>query len=137
MDFNRFTEKLQEGFRSAQALAAKRGHQQVDVEHLLLALQGQEGGLTQSLFAKAEIDSSAVHQRLMEELDKMPKVSGSAPGIDQVYVTPRLQTLQNHLDRPEVRDAIVHGSGSSRRMSESRLSTSSARHSTHTAIRFV
>ena len=93
MDFNRFTEKLQEGFRSAQALASKRGHQQVDVEHLLLALLGQEGGLTQSLLTKAEVDLSALHRKLVEDLDKMPKVSGSAPGIDQVYVTPRLQTL--------------------------------------------
>jgi ATP-dependent Clp protease ATP-binding subunit ClpB len=93
MDFNRFTEKLQDGIRSAQALASRRGHQQVDVEHLLLALLGQEGGLAESLFTKAEIDRAAVHQRLMEELDKMPRVSGSAPGIDQIYVTPRLQAL--------------------------------------------
>jgi len=93
MDFNRYTEKLQDGIRSAQELATKRGHQQVDVEHLLLALLGQEGGLTESLFAKAEIDRGAVHQRLMEELDKMPKISGSAPGVDQIYVTPRLQAL--------------------------------------------
>lgn len=93
MDFNRFTERLQDGIRSAQSIASKRGHQQVDVEHLLLALLGQEGGLTESLFNKAEIDKSAVHQKLIEALDKMPKVTGSAPGIDQIYVTPRLQNL--------------------------------------------
>ena len=98
MDFNRFTEKLQEGFRSAQALASKRGHQQIDVEHLLLALLGQEGGLTQSLFAKAEVDRALVHQKLVEELDRMPRVAGSAPGVDQLYVTKRLQDL---LDRAE------------------------------------
>jgi ATP-dependent Clp protease ATP-binding subunit ClpB len=98
MDFNRFTEKLQDGFRSAQAIASKRGHQQVDVEHLLLALLGQEGGLMQSLFSKAEIDRALVHQKLVEELDKMPRVSGSAPGLDQVYITKRLQDL---LERAE------------------------------------
>ena len=38
---------------------------------------------------------------------------------DSEFDTPRLQTLQNHRDRPEVRDAIAHGSGSSRRMSAS------------------
>ena len=54
MDFNRFTEKLQDGFRHAQELATKRGHQQIEVEHLLLALLGQEGGLMQSIFTKAE-----------------------------------------------------------------------------------
>ncbi|MEQ1948498.1 MAG: ATP-dependent chaperone ClpB [Bryobacteraceae bacterium] len=93
MDFNRFTERLQDGFRQAQELATKRGHQQIEVEHLLLALLGQEGGLMQSIFVKAEIDASAVHQRLMAELDKMPQISGSAPGVDQIYVTPRLKVL--------------------------------------------
>ena len=38
MDFNRFTEKLQEGVRGAQSLASRRGNQQLDAEHLLLAL---------------------------------------------------------------------------------------------------
>ena len=98
MDFNRFTEKLQEGIRSAQALASKRGHQQIEAEHLLIALLEQEGGLMQSLLAKAEVDLKAVHKQLMEELDLMPKVSGSAPGVDQLYVTKRLQDL---LDRAE------------------------------------
>ncbi len=93
MDFNRYTEKLQDGIRSAQELASKHGHQQVDVEHLLLALLDQERGLTASLFAKAEIDRATVHQRLAGELEKMPKVAGSAPGIDQIYVTPRLRAL--------------------------------------------
>ncbi len=98
MDFNRFTEKLQEGFRSAQAVASQRGQQQIDVEHLLLALLDQEGGLTQSLFAKAEVDQALVHQKLVEQLDKLPRVSGSAPGVDQLYLTKRLQDL---LDRAE------------------------------------
>nr|MDP9115242.1 Clp protease N-terminal domain-containing protein [Acidobacteriota bacterium] len=69
MDFNRFTEKLQEGMRAAQSIASKRGQQQIDVEHLLLALLGQEGGLAQSLFAKAEVDRAPLHQKLVEELD--------------------------------------------------------------------
>ena len=53
MDFNRFTEKLQDGFRAAQTLAAARSQQQLDVEHLLLALLEQESGLAQSILLKA------------------------------------------------------------------------------------
>jgi ATP-dependent Clp protease ATP-binding subunit ClpB len=64
----------------------------------LLALLDQEGGLTQSLFAKAEVDQALVHQKLVEQLDKLPRVSGSAPGVDQLYLTKRLQDL---LDRAE------------------------------------
>ena len=98
MDFNRFTEKLQEGFRSAQSIASSRGQQQIDVEHLLLALVDQEGGLAQSLFAKAEVAPALVRQKLVEALDKLPRISGSAPGVDQLYLTKRLQDL---LERAE------------------------------------
>ena len=35
MDFNRFTEKLQEAVHAAQTLATRHGQQQLDVEHLL------------------------------------------------------------------------------------------------------
>jgi ATP-dependent Clp protease ATP-binding subunit ClpB len=92
MDFNRFTEKLQEGFRSAQTLAGQRGNQQVDVEHLLLALLEQEGGLAQSILLKANVKLETLHQKLLQEIDKFPKVSGPS-AMDQIYVTPRLQKL--------------------------------------------
>ncbi|MEP6963836.1 MAG: Clp protease N-terminal domain-containing protein, partial [Acidobacteriota bacterium] len=93
MDFNRFTEKLQEGLRQAQSLAGKRGHQQLDVEHLLAALLEQDGGLAQSILLKANVDLPSVHQRLMQELDKLPKVSGVSAPLDQIYVTARLNKL--------------------------------------------
>jgi ATP-dependent Clp protease ATP-binding subunit ClpB len=47
MDLNRFTEKSQEALRNAQALAARRNHQGVDVEHLLAALLEETEGLAQ------------------------------------------------------------------------------------------
>jgi ATP-dependent Clp protease ATP-binding subunit ClpB len=99
MDFNRFTEKLQEGLRAAQGIASKNGQQQLDVEHLLLALVAQEGGLAQSILAKAGVNLEAVDRRLTEDLNRLPKVSGSAAGLDQVYVTPRLQTLLSRAER--------------------------------------
>jgi ATP-dependent Clp protease ATP-binding subunit ClpB len=92
MDFNRFTEKLQDGVRAAQSLAQRRSNQQIDIEHLLVALLEQPGGLAQSILAKADAKLDAVHRRLMQELDKLPKVSGPA-GMDQIYITPRLQQL--------------------------------------------
>jgi len=91
MDFNRFTEKLQEAVRNAQSIAIQNSHQQVDLEHLLVALLEQEGGLAPSILLKAEIKLEEVHRRLQQEIARMPKVSGSGPGMDQVYVTQRLQ----------------------------------------------
>jgi ATP-dependent Clp protease ATP-binding subunit ClpB len=99
MDFNRFTEKLQEGIRSAQSIAQRNGQQQLDVEHLLIALLEQEGGLAQSILAKAGVKLEAAHKRLSDDLNRLPKVSGSAPGIDQVYLTPRLQSLLNNAEK--------------------------------------
>src|ERR1700719_2828785 len=99
MDVNRFTQKLQEALGTAQSLAARHGQQQLDVEHLLLALIEQPGGLAQSIFLKSEVNLEAVHRRLTQDLDRLPKVSGSAPGIDQIYDTPRLQALLARAER--------------------------------------
>ncbi|MBS1831570.1 MAG: ATP-dependent chaperone ClpB [Acidobacteria bacterium] len=93
MDFNRFTEKLQEAVRTAQSIAVGYSHQQVDVDHLLLALLEQEGGLVPSILLKADINLEAVHRRLTQDLERMPKVTGSGPGMDQIYVTQKLQQL--------------------------------------------
>ena len=93
MDFNRFTEKLQEAVRAAQSIAVRHGHQQVDVEHLLAALLEQEGGLTASILTRAGVNVEAAKRRIESELERMPRVSGSAAGIDQIYVTPRLNKL--------------------------------------------
>ncbi len=45
MNLNSFTQKVQEALGEAQNLAVQYGHQQVDAEHLLLALLGQPDGL--------------------------------------------------------------------------------------------
>jgi ATP-dependent Clp protease ATP-binding subunit ClpB len=64
------------------------------VEHLLIALLEQQGGLAPSLLAKCEVNLESLHRRLMQDLDKLPKVTGAtgAPA-DQIYVTGRLQKL--------------------------------------------
>ncbi len=93
MDFNRLTEKSQEAIRQAQTRAVEHGHQQVDVEHLLLAMLEQEGGLAPSILLRAGVPLEALHKRLTQEIEKLPKVSGSATRPDQVYITGRLTQL--------------------------------------------
>ena len=58
MDINRLTQKAQEALGSAHSKAARYGHQQVDVEHLLAALLEQDGGLAISILEKLSIDSA-------------------------------------------------------------------------------
>ena len=91
MDLNRFTEKMQEALQAAQSGAIRRSHQQVDVEHLLGALLEQENGLAGTILSRAGAPAGVVGQRLEQELERVPKVTGptGAPP-DQVYVTGRL-----------------------------------------------
>src|SRR3989441_988681 len=93
MDLNRFTEKSQEALRGAQALATRRNHQGVDVEHLLAALLEQPEGLAAALLAGAGIAPSAVRERVEQELNRTPQVSGPGVGAQQVYITQRLARL--------------------------------------------
>jgi ATP-dependent Clp protease ATP-binding subunit ClpB len=95
MDFNRLTEKSQEAIRQAQTIAVNYGNQQVDVEHLLLALLEQEGGLAPSILLRADIPLETLHKRLVQEVEKLPKVSGGGTRPDQVYITNRLSQLLN------------------------------------------
>src|SRR5436309_2733710 len=93
MDFNRLTEKSQEVIRQAQSKAIEYGNQQVDVEHLLVAMLEQQGGLAPSILMRADVPLPALHQRLVQEIEKLPKVSGHGASADQVYVTTRLSQL--------------------------------------------
>ena len=93
MDINRLTQKAQEALGSAHSKAARYGHQQVDVEHLLAALLEQDGGLAISILEKLSIDSTALKRRLDQELERMPRVSGGGASADQIYVTGRLNRL--------------------------------------------
>ena len=52
MDINRFTEKAAEAVRAAQTLATRYSNQQIEVEHLLLAMLEQQGGLVPSILTK-------------------------------------------------------------------------------------
>ena len=93
MDFNRFTEKMQDAVRTAQSLAVQHGNQQLDVEHLMLALLEQQGGLAPAILNKADIRVDALRSRIQQEVDRLPKVSGTAVSPDQIYVTPRITKL--------------------------------------------
>src|SRR5467141_4324429 len=93
MDINRLTEKAQEALRAAQSEATRQGHQQIDVEHLLLTLLEQEGGLTKSILEKTAVDPDLVRRRIEAELEKMPKVSSSTGGGGDVYISGRLNRL--------------------------------------------
>ncbi|MBI3796860.1 MAG: ATP-dependent chaperone ClpB [Deltaproteobacteria bacterium] len=109
MDLNRFTEKSQEALRGAQALATRRNHQGVDVEHLLAALLEEREGLASALFAAAGVAPSAVRERVEQELNRLPHVSGPGAEAQQSYLTQRLGRLltQAEDEAKELKDEYV------------------------------
>jgi ATP-dependent Clp protease ATP-binding subunit ClpB len=90
MDMSRFTEKSQEALRQAQSIATRRSHQGVDVEHLLLAMLEQADGLAPAILEAAGANVAALKQRVGQELDRLPQVSGPTGAPEQIYVTPQL-----------------------------------------------
>ncbi|MEK6694012.1 MAG: Clp protease N-terminal domain-containing protein, partial [Nitrospirota bacterium] len=89
--FDRLTIKTQEALAEAQKLAEKAGHQQIDVEHMALALIRQREGLTPGLLQKLGGDPAVLERELEQELKKIPQVSGS--GVGQVGISPRLSDV--------------------------------------------
>lgn len=88
MRFDKFTVKSQEAIAEAQAIAQKRNQQQIELEHLLLALLEQPDGLVVPILKKIGVDPAEVKGKTELALDKIPKVYGEAGG--QVYLSPAL-----------------------------------------------
>ena len=88
MDTSKFTQKTQEAVAAAQEQALRRHHQQIDAEHLALALIQQPDGLVPRLLEKIGIAPAAVEKALEEQLGKIPAVTGTGGG--QLYMSPRL-----------------------------------------------
>ncbi|MGW6281357.1 ATP-dependent chaperone ClpB [Kribbella sp. NPDC055071] len=99
MDMNRLTQKSQEALHDAQTKALRFGHSQIDGEHLLLALLEQPDGLAPRLLAQAGADPDGLRDRLEQELNRRPKVSGPGAEPGQVLVTQRLSRLLDAADR--------------------------------------
>ncbi|MBI5440330.1 MAG: hypothetical protein HY900_03860, partial [Deltaproteobacteria bacterium] len=79
MDLNRLTQKSQEALAEAQKIAIQRAHQEVDGEHLLLALIDQPEGLVPRLLQKLDVSPETFRARIAEALDRRPQVGG--PGV--------------------------------------------------------
>ncbi|HKY72094.1 MAG TPA: Clp protease N-terminal domain-containing protein, partial [Nitrospira sp.] len=93
MDMNRMTIKLQEALQTASSHAMRRGHQGMDVEHVLLAFLDQEGGIAPALFEQAGVSVPAVRQAAEQGLGKLPQVQGAGGGPGQLHLTPRLNQV--------------------------------------------
>lgn len=93
MDMNRMTIKLQEALQTASSHAARRNHQGIDVEHLLLAFVEQDGGLASSLLEQAGLSVPSVRQAVEQALAKLPQVQGAGASPGQLHIASRLNQI--------------------------------------------
>ncbi|MBA4372753.1 MAG: ATP-dependent chaperone ClpB [Thermodesulfovibrio sp.] len=92
MKMEKFTVKSQEAIQNTQRLAEKKGHQQIDVEHLLQVLLDDEEGVAAQLVKRVGLNTGSLRKDLEGHLDRLPKVLGPT-AVGQIYITPRLKAV--------------------------------------------
>lgn len=90
MNIEKYTQNAQQVVMDCQNIATSMGHQMVDGEHVHLALLEQKDGLIPKLIKTMGVDPEAVTKDVRAEVDKLPKVSGSA---DTMYGTRRFNNI--------------------------------------------
>ena len=93
MNIERVTEKAQSAILSAKDIAVRMGHQQIDVEHLHLALLTQEDGLIPKLIKYMGADLPMYIRDVEAQLQSLPKVYGN--GASEIYMSRRFEQLLN------------------------------------------
>ena len=76
MNITKFTQKSQEAVADVEKLAYEYGNQELEEEHLLVALLRQEDGLIPKLIEKMEIDLDHFKTTAVKALEARTKVSG-------------------------------------------------------------
>ncbi len=87
MNPNSYTEKSQLAIQQAQNRALEYGHQEIDIEHLLLELIEQEEGVIPRVLTRMGKDVSVIVTELTKELRNRPSVSGGATESGKIYVS--------------------------------------------------
>ncbi len=91
--FERFTERAQDVAARAYEILQRYGHNQVDTEHMLLALLEQPDGIVPQLLENLNVDVSMIRSRLDDLLHASPKASIYGGGAGQVFITPRVKRV--------------------------------------------
>ncbi len=97
MRMDKLTSKFQEALADAQSLAVGRDNNLIEPSHLLLALLDQQGGSTKPLLAQSGVNSVLLRQRLVDSLDRLPKVSGQEGSINASNDFSRLLNVTDKL----------------------------------------
>jgi len=93
MRFDRFTERAQEAAQRAAEIIQRYGHNQIDTEHILLALIEQPEGAITQILEILKIDPKNMADQLDEILKTSPKAAIFGGGAGQIFITPRVKRI--------------------------------------------
>ncbi len=91
MNMNQFTQKTIEAIQRAQQIAVEYGHQQVDQEHVMLALTEDSAALIPQLLTKCGLSVESLRAALTDAVGRIARVSGPGREADKVYISPDLE----------------------------------------------
>ena len=86
MNMNQLTQKSLAAIQGAQSLAQQYGQQQIEQQHLLLALVADQEGFIPQLLTTMGMTVPSFLAAVQAEVNKLPKVSGGGREADKVYV---------------------------------------------------
>jgi hypothetical protein len=69
------------------------GHNQIDTEHILLALIEQPGGAIPQILKILKVDTNLLADRLDDYLRTSPKANILGGGTNQIFITPRVKRM--------------------------------------------
>lgn len=93
MRFDRFTERAQEAAQRAAEIIQRYGHNQIDTEHILLALIEQPGGVIPQILEHLNVNGATLSERLDAALRATPKANIFGGGAGQIFITPRVKRI--------------------------------------------
>jgi ATP-dependent Clp protease ATP-binding subunit ClpB len=91
MRLDRFTIKSQEVVQKSQALAAERGNQQIEPEHLLAVMLGDREGIAVSMLRQLGASPERIAAETLRAIERLPRVGGA--GMGESYLSNRGKAL--------------------------------------------
>ena len=105
MNINKFTQKSIEAIQNAEKLAVDYGNQEIEQEHLLLAMLTQEDGLIPKLIEKMDINLAHILDNAKSKVEKRVKVQGG----------------QNYIGK-NLNDTLIHAEDEAKAMGDEYVS---------------
>jgi ATP-dependent Clp protease ATP-binding subunit ClpB len=94
---DKFTSKFQMALADAQSLAVGRDHQFIEPIHVMAALLEQDSSTVRHLFATTGCNVDLLVSKLLEEMDRMPRVEGTQGDVQISHDLGRLLNVTDKL----------------------------------------